>query len=82
MEKRAFIKAVLTKVFRKVRFYQTFTLAEAAGPVWYNAKPSLRRQAAKEIKISILLKTVTGIVFVDKTSSGTLIYKRVPTKDS
>lgn len=54
-----------------------FRLSDAFGPGWHELDVATRRQAAKEVKISVAMREVGGFVFVQKNTRRTMVYKRI-----
>ena len=54
-----------------------FSLSEAVGPIWGDFDPYTRRQACKEFKIAVATKEIKGVIFLEKRSNGTYVYKRI-----
>lgn len=76
MYKQDIIKYILSGAY-KFEVGSYFTLAQAYGTGWDDIPASQRRQASKEVKIGVSTQKFRGLAYVDKTSSGAIIYLRV-----
>ena len=56
-----------------------FRLSDAYGAGWEGLDVPARRQAAKEFKIMVCQRQISGVIFIGQDSKKTLKYKRIPT---